>query len=86
MDDIKYLLDAKSDVVNIDNYLPFKTVQEIQAFCSNDDFMLQYRRDALQKRIYAAANTKDMKTFLCSICDVMFTHDLLGVYKWPLKK
>lgn len=86
MDEIRYLLEAKSDVVNIDNYLPFKSVQEIVTFCSNDDNMLQYRRAALQKRIYSAGNTKDMKTFLATICDAIFSSDLLGVYKWPLKK
>ena len=86
MDDIRYLLNAKSDVVNIDDYLPFKTVEEINAFCSNSDNMLQYRRAALQKRIFAAGNTKDMKTFLSSICEVIFSTDILGVYKWPLKK
>lgn len=80
------MLRAESDVINIDDYLPFADVESIKAFCSNDDNMLSYRRAALQKRIHAVGKTDNMKAYLISICDAMFTSDIIGVYKWPLKK
>ena len=80
------MLKAESDVVNIDKYLPFKTFKEIEDFCSNDDGMLNNRRSSLQKRIFSVGNTKNMKTFLVTVCDALFTNGILSVYKWPLKK
>lgn len=86
MDDIHYMLKADSDVVNIEQYIPLKNVEEIAAFCSNDDGMLSYRRAALQKRIYGAADISSPTKFTTSVCDNLFTGGIVGTCKWPFKK
>ena len=80
------MLKAESDVVNIEEYLPFKSVEEIAAFCSNEDGMLSYRRAALQKRIYGACDTSNPTKFTTSICDALFSGNIIGTCKWPFKR
>lgn len=80
------MLKAESDVVDIDHYVPFKCVEDISAFCSDEDGMLSYRRAALQKRIYGAADTSTPTKFTTSVCDALFTGDIIGTCKWPFKK
>ena len=84
--DIHYTLKAESDVINIDHYVPFKTVEQIASFCSNDDGLLHYRRAALQKRIFAAGDTSNPTKFNSSVCEALFQGEIIGTCKWPFKK
>lgn len=84
--DIHYMLKAESDVIDIDQYVPFKAVSDIQAFCSNEDGMLSYRRAALQKRIYGASDTSTPAKFIISMCEALFQNNIIGTCKWPFKK
>lgn len=86
MVDIHYMLKAESDVIDIDKYVPFKSIPEIEAFCSNEDGMLSYRRSALQKRIFGAADTENPTKFTTTVCDALFQGDIIGTCKWPFKK
>ena len=86
MDDIHYMLKANSDVVNIDHHVPFKTVNEISKFCSDEDGMLHYRRSALQKRIYGATDTSTPTKFTTTLCEALFKGNIIGTCKWPFKK
>lgn len=86
MIDIHYMLKAESDVIDIEKYVPFKTVAEIAAFCSNEDGMLNYRRAALQKRIFGASDTENPTKFTTSVCEALFQGNIIGTCKWPFKK
>lgn len=86
MIDIHYMLKAESDVIDIEKYVPFKSVSEIEKFCSNDDDMLSYRRAALQKLIFGATDTSTPAKFITSMCEALFSGDIIGTCKWPFKK
>lgn len=86
MIDIHYMLKAESDVIDIEKYIPFKTIAEISDFCSNEDGMLSYRRMALQKRIFGASDKSTQARFVTSVCDALFSGDIIGTCKWPFKK
>ena len=76
----------ESECIDIDRYLPFKSVANIESFCSNDDGMLSRRKHALLRRIQSGANIKDVPKFIGSICRIIFDPDFIIEHKWPLKK
>lgn len=73
-------------VVDIDSYIPFKTVDDIITFCW-DDGALDLRKAAFRKRVYASAKLDNIGVFAPSIVDAFFEGSpLLGTHKWPHKK
>ena len=72
--------------LNIDRYIPFKTVANIEAFCSDDDGKLHSRKHALLRRIQNGANTKDLSKFNGSLYRILFDPDFVIQHKWPVKK
>lgn len=84
---MSYDLSVDNKVVDIDRYIPFMTVKDILTFCSNDDGLLDLKRAAFRKRVFASANMKDLSSFAPSIIDPFFEGSpLLGTHKWPYKK
>ena len=74
-------------VIDLDSYLPFKTVADIEKFCSNADGFLDLKKAAFRKRIYAAGKKENLAVFAPSIMDAFFEGSpLLGTHKWPYKK
>lgn len=73
-------------VIDIDNYLPFKSTAEIIAFCCPEDGLLKERKAALKERIYAAGDTSSMANFVNGLVTAIFDVPLLGTHKWPYKK
>ena len=87
IDNLSYELAVDHKVLDIDAYLPFKTVAGIEEFCSPADGLLDLKKAAFRKRIYAASNKKDLSAFAPSIIDAFFDGSpLLGTHKWPYKK
>lgn len=76
----------ESEGIDIDRYIPFKTIASIESFCGDDDGMLNRRKHALLRRIQAGANTKDMSKFIGSLCRILFDPDFVIQHKWPVKK
>ena len=76
----------ESEGIDIDRYIPFKTVANIEAFCSNDDGMLCRRKHALLRRIQSGVITQDVPKFIGSLCRILFDPDFIITHKWPLKK
>lgn len=84
---MSYELAVDHKVVDIDSYIPFSTVDQIQNFCSSEDGLLEVRKAAFRKRIYASAKLDNVGVFAPSIIDAFFEGSpLLGTYKWPHKK
>ena len=74
------------EAMNIDRYLPFKSVASIESFCSDDDGMLCRRQHALLRRIQSGVITKDISKFVASLCRLLFDPDFMILHKWPVKK
>lgn len=73
-------------VVDIDNYLPFRTTEEMVAFCNPADGLLKEKKDAFKERLYAAGDMTTMANFINGIVNAVFHTSLLGTHKWPYKK
>lgn len=76
----------ESEGIDIDCYLPFRSVANIESFCSDDDGMLSRRKHALLRRIQAGTNTVDISKFNASLCRILFDEDFIIDHKWPVKK
>ena len=74
------------EAMDMDQYLPFKSLASIESFCSDDDGMLNRRKHGLLRRIQAGVNTKDMAKFIGSLCRILFDPDFIINHKWPVKK
>lgn len=73
-------------VIDIDHYIPFNSIEDILKFCS-DDGILDLKKAAFRKRIYASGKRQDVSVFAPSIIDAFFDGSpLLGTHKWPYKK
>lgn len=72
-------------VVDIDEYLPFKSTADILAFCSPQDVLLKEKKAAFKERIFAAGDTSSMSNFVNGLVTAIFD-PLLGTHKWPYKK
>ena len=87
LDNLSYELAVDHKVIDIDSYIPFKTVEEINNFCSAEDGLLEVKKAAFRKRIYASAKLDSVASFAPSIIDAFFEGSpLLGTHKWPYKK
>ena len=72
--------------MDIDRYIPFKSVASIESFCSDDDGMLSRRKHGLIRRIQAGMNTNDISKFIGSLCRIIFDPEFIIHHKWPVKK
>lgn len=87
IENLNYELTVDHKVIDIDSYLPFKTVSDILHFCSPADGLLDLKKAALRKRIFAKGKIDDVSSFAPSIVDAFFEGSpLLGTHKWPFKK
>lgn len=87
IENLNYELSVDHKVIDIDNYLPFKSVSEIIQFCSSEDGLLELKKAAFRRRIYAAGRRQGVAVFAPSIVDAFFEGSpLLGSHKWPYKK
>ena len=85
---MNYELTVDHKVIDIDSYLPFKTVDEILHFCSVEDGLFELKKAAFRHRIYASGGRMaDVSSFASAIIDAFFEGSpLLGTRKWPYKK
>ena len=73
------------DCIDIDKYLPIKTSADAIAFCENQDGLLEQRKKALQRRIYAASDFSSMAAFVASVADIFFHVNYQISHRWPSK-
>lgn len=73
-------------VIEIDNYLPFQSTDEILAFCDPEDALFTEKKAAFKERIFAAGDTTSKAKFVSGIVTAVFEGPLLGTHKWPYKK
>ena len=84
---MNYELSVDHKVIDLDNYLPFRTVNDLLQFCSADDGLLDLKKAAFRKRMYASGRQDNLGAFSSSIVDAFFEGSpLLGSHKWPYKK
>lgn len=85
---MNYELTVDHKVIDMDSYLPFKTVNDILNFCSPEDGLLEMKKAAFRKRIYASGGRMtDVASFAPAIIDAFFEGSpLLGTLKWPYKR
>lgn len=86
VDNISTNMSIGPELIDIDRYIPFKSVASINAFCSDDDGMLARRKHSLIRRIQSGINTTDSTKFIGSLCRVVFDPDFMITHKWPIKK
>lgn len=87
IDNLSYELSVDHKVVDIDAYIPFKTIDDILHFCSKDDGLLDLKKAAFRRRIFACGKKDSVAVFAPSIIDQFFEGSpLLGTHKWPYKK
>lgn len=88
IDNMNYELTVDHKVIDIDSYLPFTTVEGILNFCSGDDGLLEMKKAAFRKRIFASGGRMtEVSSFAPAIVDAFFEGSpLLGTLKWPYKK
>ena len=72
--------------MDIDDFLPFKSKEEILAFCNVDDGLYKEKKSAFKERLYAAGDTSSMTNFITGLVTAVFDAPLLGTHKWPYKK
>ena len=76
----------ETDTFDIDRYVPFKCLEDIEIFCDSSDGMLLKRKDALAKRIFAASDTSSLTNFVGSVATALFDIDFIRTHKWPTQK
>ena len=76
----------ESDSLDIDNYLPIKTSADAIQFCENNDGLLEQRKKALQRRVYAASDTSSMANFVASVADIFFHKNYQISHRWNAKQ
>ena len=88
IDNLSYELSVDHKVIDIDAYIPFNSIDDIMTFCSTDDGLIELKKAAFRRRIYASSGLKDrVSTLVPSIIDAFFDGSpLLGTHKWPCKK
>lgn len=87
VDSIGYEMAVDNKLVDIDDFIPFKSVQDILQFCSGEDGLLTHKKEALRKRLQAFANQSSLSGFATSIKSALFENSpLFGTLKWPYKK
>lgn len=74
------------ETLDLDRYLPFKSIANIEAFCNDDDGMLHKRKYALLRRIKSGMNIQDISKFNGSLYRILFDADFMIHHKWPVKK
>ena len=74
------------EAMDIDRYLPFKSIASIESFCSDDDGLLCRRKHGLLRRIQSGVITKDASKFIASFSRLLFDPDFVIQHKWPVKK
>lgn len=75
-----------SDLIDIQKFLPFKSVDKILAFCSDEDGLLAKRKHALLKKIKAVSDTSSWRNFVGSVTNALFDKKFVIAHKWPVKE
>lgn len=75
-----------SDSLDIDKYLPIKSSAEAELFCQNHDGLLDLRKRAVMRRVYAASDTSSMTSFVASVCEIFFHETFQVSHRWPAKQ
>lgn len=86
MDRIQFHLLLASDPLDIDFYLPIKSDEEAESFCENNDGLLELRKTATMRRVYAASDTDDMTSFVATVTDIFFHRSYQITHRWPAKQ
>lgn len=76
----------ETDSFDIDKYVPFKCVKDVEAFCDPGDGLFLKKKDALAKRIYAASDTTSITNFVSTVASAIFDPEFIRTHKWPTKK
>lgn len=87
VENISYELAVDNKVVDIDDYIPFQSTEDILSFCSAEDGLLAEKKTALRKRIHACGDQESHYKFVTSLVKTFFEPGpLVGTHKWPYKK
>ena len=76
----------ENDSIDLNEYLPFTNITDINKFCNNDDGQLQKRINSIQNRIYAVGDTSSPKDFVATVCDDLFDEMFQIEHKDPEKR
>ena len=76
----------ETDSLDIDKYVPFRSLNDVAAFCDTEDGMLLKKKDALAKRIFAASDTSSLTNFVSTVSSAIFDPEFVKTHKWPSQK
>ena len=71
VDDLAVTLAMNSDMIDIN--LPFDRPNEMLQFASNDDGLLEKRKEALVRRIYSSCDLSSPQSLKETLCQNLFT-------------
>lgn len=75
-----------SELIDIDKYLPVKSSADAIIFCDNHDGLLEERKKAVLKRVYAASDSSNITNFVASVADIFFHSSYQTSHRWPSKQ
>lgn len=55
-------------------------------FCDNHDGLLEQRKKALLRRVYAASDIANLTNFVASVADILFSESYQITHRWPTKQ
>ena len=76
----------ETDSFDVDKFVPFKSLKDMEMFISPDDGMLLKKKEALAKRIFAVCDTTSLTNFVSSVSGALFTPQFVRTHKWPTQK
>ena len=76
----------ETDNFDLDRFIPFKSLDDIEQFCSSEDGMLLKKKEALAKRIFAACDTSSLTNFVTTVSNAIFDPSFVRTHKWPTQK
>lgn len=75
-----------SDSIDIDMYLPIKSSEAAIQFCDNADGLLEQRKRALMRRVYAACDESNITNFVGTVGNILFDKSYQVSHRWPSKQ
>ena len=83
MDDLAVTVSMNSEIIDIGSSLPFDRAAQMAKFASDDDGLLDKRKEALVRRIYSSCDLSSVPALKDSLCINIFTKQCLSKLRWP---
>ena len=83
MDDLAVTVSMNAEVIDISSALPFNKPEEMAKFANDSDGLLEKRKEALVRRIYASCDLSSLQGLKDTLCVHVFSKQCLQKTRWP---